>query len=976
MTPGRWQQVKGLLAEVLEADPCQRSAHLDQVCAEDRSLRLEVESLLAAEQGPVARLLHPPAVVNGPDGCPPSTNARIGRRIGDYQIVEEIGIGGMGEVYRAFRADDQYRKEVALKLVRAGQDSKFVVARFKNERQVLANLDHSNIARLLDGGTTEEGVPFLVMDLIAGQPITEYCDAARLPTTERLRLFLKVCSAVQYAHQRLIVHRDLKPSNILVTAEGIPKLLDFGIAKILDPSSADSSEPTISMFRLLTPGYASPEQIKGEANTTASDVYSLGVLLYELLTGHRPYRISGHAPHEIERAVCEFEPEPPSAVLWRNETQETSDGSSLITPLSVSAVRDGSPEKLRKSLRGDLDNIVLTALRKEPERRYTSPEQLAADIQRHLENLPVTASKDTFRYRSSKFVRRHKAGVAAAVIVVLTVFSGLAATLYEAHVARQQEFRAEQRFNDVRELANSLMFEVHDSIQDLPGSTPARKFVVERALRYLDSLSRDAVSDVSLQKELATAYEKVGTVQGNPFGANLGDIRGALQSYHKSLAIRELLGKTKSGNVDDQVALARIQRLFAATSANLPEAGDEQATLSRELAALATAEKAFKLAPSNPDVLQELQANYDLLFTLRHYAGDYEGAWEYLEKEQPIIEQRLRATPDDLSIQLALGKAEVKSGQELAKLGFRTDAALGHFRRGIQIFKFLSAHGTDANAGRYLAVAQDRFGDALLMDANVTGALQSYRKEVQILEPLLMRDPTNAVVQLDLGSALAKVGDAMALKGELKTGLATLNRAAAMFRTQIKRDPSYTEPRWSLAWSLLWMGDVLGRSGSPALAMEKYREALEMWEKNDSSFIQAIVAGIHVRMGAMFARMGKPSQASQEYQQALVAEQRIIELAPYMLDARYLLADACSGLGELKMSGSHHSRSLRVQTQQWTEARSWYQRSLEAWSRIQNPGSRTPVGFECGNPKQVAQHLARCNTALRGIQAGESAGRQ
>ena len=371
MTPERWNEIKDKLDAVLELEPAQRPAFLDQISSVDPELRQELESLITShEKAGTDFLNRPPLQATSSQPEPTGRDPMIGRRLGTYQITEQIGAGGMGEVYRAFRADDQYRKQVAIKLVRAGQDSDFVIHRFKNERQILASLDHPNIARLLDGGTTVEGVPYFVMELIDGQPITEYCDSRKLPIAERIKLFLAVCSAVQYAHQRLIVHRDIKPSNILVTLDGTPKLLDFGIAKILETDSQTGpAEPTLTIFRALTPGYASPEQVKGEAITTASDVYSLGVVLYELLTGHHPYAAPGSTPQQIARAVCEVEPEKPSTVVGRIETLKPGRGEPL-QGATASSIHDGSTEKLSKRLSGDLDNIVLMALRKEPERRY------------------------------------------------------------------------------------------------------------------------------------------------------------------------------------------------------------------------------------------------------------------------------------------------------------------------------------------------------------------------------------------------------------------------------------------------------------------------------------------------------------------------------------------------------------------------------------------------------------------------------
>src|SRR5580693_2942809 len=547
----RWHEIKDKLDAVLKLAPEQRPAYLDQVSTADPELRRELESLIAShEQAGTDFLNVPPPQAAADPSAPNNLNPdhrepMIGRRLGTYEIVEQIGAGGMGEVYRASRADDQYRKQVAIKLVRASQNSDFVIRRFKNERQILASLDHPNIARLLDGGTTEEGVPYFVMELIEGQPITEYCDSRNLPIVERLKLFTSVCSAVQYAHQRLIVHRDIKPSNILVTHEGMPKLLDFGIAKIVDTDSG-TGPATLTIFRALTPGYASPEQVKGEPITTVSDVYALGVVLYELLTGQHPYSAPGSTPHQIARAVCEVDPEKPSTVVRRTEGSPSPGGRTTVGTGTTVPLGESSTDRLSKRLSGDLDNIVLMALRKEPERRYASVDKFAEDLRRHLANLPVFARKDTAGYRISKFVARHKAGVAATAAAIIILIVGIVATLREAQIAREQasiarsqRARAEARFNDVRKLANSLMFEVHDSIKDLPGSTAARKLLTDRAVEYLDSLSQEASGDVALQGELAAAYDRVGDLLGYNGAANLGDLSGALKSYEKALAIRE-----------------------------------------------------------------------------------------------------------------------------------------------------------------------------------------------------------------------------------------------------------------------------------------------------------------------------------------------------------------------------------------------------------------------------------------------------
>ncbi len=332
----------------------------------------------------------------------------VGIRVGPYEVLRELGRGGMGVVYLAARADEQFRKRVAIKVIKTGPDEEGVIRRFRRERQILASLDHPNVARLLDGGATGDGRPYFVMEYIEGHPLHEYCDRHRLSIVDRLKVFQQVCSAVAYAHRNLIVHRDLKPSNIIVTADGIPRLLDFGIAKLLNPELS-AETPTVTGLA-LTPEYASPEQARGDVVTTASDVYSLGVLLYELLTGHRPYRLKTRLPMEVLKAVCEQEPERPSTIV--RQAEDTTDGSRavVITPEGVSRARDLTPDRLGRRLRGDLDNIVLMALRKEPLRRYASAEALSEDLRRYLEGLPVKARKGTSAYRAGKYVKRHAVG--------------------------------------------------------------------------------------------------------------------------------------------------------------------------------------------------------------------------------------------------------------------------------------------------------------------------------------------------------------------------------------------------------------------------------------------------------------------------------------------------------------------------------------------------------------------------------------
>jgi serine/threonine protein kinase len=491
MTPEHWKHLRELFAVAIEYGPDQRATYLDEICADDPALRDEIDSLVASHFD-AETFIETPAFGSA---LQPTTELApeeiAGRRIGSYELVRELGRGGMGTVYLAERADKQYEKLVAIKIVRRGMDTDDILRRFRNERQILASLDHPNIARLLDGGTTDEGLPFLVMEYVEGIPVTDYCDDRRLATNSRLQIFRTICAAVQHAHQNLVIHRDLKPSNILITPDGVPKLLDFGIAKVFNLDVADpAAQHTLTELRVLTPFYASPEQVRGETLTTASDVYSLGILLYELLTGVHPYRSGNLANHELARVICEQEPMRPSAAILETKMQNGDSENN-----SHSAIRNP------KSLRGDMDNIISMALRKEPARRYPSVGEFSEDIRRHLDGLPVVARKDTFKYRATKFVRRNRLSVAAGAIIILSLISGMAATAWQARVARREKANAENVNSFLKKLlvySNPMV-----KVSGKDGGATSMKDVLDEAGKRLDG------EEFSSQPEVKAELEKI-----------------------------------------------------------------------------------------------------------------------------------------------------------------------------------------------------------------------------------------------------------------------------------------------------------------------------------------------------------------------------------------------------------------------------------------------------------------------------------
>jgi serine/threonine protein kinase/Tfp pilus assembly protein PilF len=425
-------------------------------------------------------------------------------RLGIYQVLRKIGSGGMGSVYLALRADEDFKKHVAIKVIRKGMDSEDIISRFRRERQILSSLDHPNIARFLDGGTTQEGLPYFVMEHVQGVPLTEYCDHHQLNINQCLELFRSVCSAVQYAHQNLVVHRDLKPGNILVTADGTVKLLDFGIAKLLNPDLFDvEAPPTATNIRVMTPEYASPEQARGGPITTASDVYSMGVVLYELLTGLRPYQFTNRNQVEICRVICEQEPTKPSTAVSEKGNADME---------KFSALRGATSQKLRKQLQGDLDNIVLSALRKEPQLRYASAQAISDDVGRYLEGYTVSARQPTWRYRAGKYLTRHKIGVAASAMVVFLLLASSVLLLYQNARIRRERDTAEREKQKAEQVTKLLVnvFEVNDPDEAKGETITAREILDRGAQRVTKELQDKPDVQAQLLRTIGTIYTRLG----------------------------------------------------------------------------------------------------------------------------------------------------------------------------------------------------------------------------------------------------------------------------------------------------------------------------------------------------------------------------------------------------------------------------------------------------------------------------------
>ncbi|MEQ1604772.1 MAG: protein kinase [Pyrinomonadaceae bacterium] len=759
----KWEQVKEIFSSALDIEPHQRNDFVAEKCNGDNDLRAEVESWLASHDESEDFIERPAITAKEIIG----DDSIRGRHFGTYAIVREIGHGGMGAVYLAKRTDGEFEQEVALKIVRQSIAEQNMIERFRRERQILASLNHPNIAKLLDGGVSENGEPFLAMEFVEGLTISEYVSNRTLSINEILTLFIKVCSAAAYAHRNLVVHRDIKPGNILVTSAGEPKLLDFGLAKLIDESLGHDLTTTRTEFRALTPAYASPEQLNGESITTSSDVYSLGVLLCELLTGQRPFKLEGMSLNEMINAVSTLEPELPS--------------------------RTAAPNS---KLRGDLDNIILKALRNEPDRRYKSVEQFAEDIQRYLSGLPVLARSDTLYYRVSKFVMRHRIGVAAAALILITLMTGIALTVREKR-------KADRRFNDVRQLANALVFEVDNEIQK--GPTKGRAMIAKRALEYLDSLALESGNEFDLQLELAAGYLKVGDIQGKPYRPNLGDTVGAVASYQKAQVLLESLTIANPSNLEAR----RYLSLCYQSLGRVQQRNSEwDAALESERKAVYLSEGLVATDPANAQYSSLLADNYvqcgAALYQLGRGAtvADHHQAIEYFRKALAIHSSLSAAEPDNTEYRYATGVDYEYVGIAFNRLGDMTGdlenhlAALENHRKEFAINEGLAAFDpSNAAFRRIVADAYGEVGLSQLKLGRTAEALENFRHRLAIFESVKASDATNIEAIRDVVNSLLEIGPTLAKLDNNPEALAQMRKALALQQTLTEAEPDNIETR-------------------------------------------------------------------------------------------------------------------------------------------------------------------------------------
>jgi len=765
----------------LDVSVAGREDFLKKECGDDDELFAKIQSLLEAdsEASENSFLERPAFVIEAENLFENLNDSRIGQTVGDYKITGKLGEGGMGDVYLAARADGQIEKRAAVKIVKRGMDSEEVLRRFYRERQILANLEHSSIARLLDAGMTTDGLPFFVMELVEGLPVDEFCRRENLSLDGKLDLFREICAAIAEAHRNLIVHRDLKPSNILVCADGAPKLLDFGIAKFLNETDA---EKTKTEMRVLTPAFASPEQMTGGAITTATDIYALGLILKKILL---------------------------------TETGEKSE-----------------------KIPADLQNIIATATDEDPARRYSSAERLADDIHNFQRGLPVSARPATAFYRASKFIKRNKIATFAAISVFFALAFGVGVALYQAQIARAERLRAEQRFEETRNIAKAVIFNYYDEINKLTGATKVRSMMISDALKYLDNLANDesATRDKNLRLELAEGFLRMGDVQGIPYGDNLGDSAGALESYQKAL---NLLENAPAENLEFIKTRAKVFQKLALISVRQENSRDKTIEYTNR-----SIELLEKIAAAEPNSANKM-ALADGYFQLSAYigvSGELEKSVSILQKVAAISGELSQSEPENAEFAFFDLKVNGRIAFHYSQMGFdemyfwnenaareNYEKSVPYFERSIELAKKLSAADPEnTKYPRAEAIQKSNLAEALAEIGRTDEALKLQREVLDYQKNILETDAANQEIKFAVAEDYLDLSRTLIYRGEKSAAQENFERGIKIMEELIKSDPTNSEfTEFQFANFTNYYGDAQIRTGDYKGATESYRRALE-----------------------------------------------------------------------------------------------------------------------------------------------------
>jgi eukaryotic-like serine/threonine-protein kinase len=893
---GQWREISPYLDYALSLPEGERERWLDSFRSEKPELAAVLQQLLDERRALAGEHFLSRMPVRVASGV-----SILDQKIGPYSLISLIGQGGMGSVWLAERSDGRFERRVAIKFLRFAMSSGVGTERFKREGKILGQLTDPHIAELMDAGVTANGEPYLVLEYVDGRPIDQYCDKQKLDVAVRIRLFLDVLSAVAHAHANLIVHRDIKPSNVLVRSDGQVKLLDFGIAKLL----AEEGNPAATLLTdegrgAMTPQFAAPEQVTGESITTATDVYALGVLLYLLLTGQHPAGQRLNSTAELIKAIVDTEPPPPSDVAISAEAKE------------LAEKRASTPEKLRRQLRGDLDTIVGKALKKNPAERYGSVTALAGDLQGFLRHEPIKARPDTIGYRAAKFLRRNRVAVTLAAAALAAIIASLGVAIYQARIAQR-------RFQDVRKLAHTFVFDLHDEVAKLGGSTKVREMMVETGLQYLDNLARNAGGDLELQREIAAGYMKIGAAQGYPTQPNLGRMADAMASYRKAGDIYERIARKDDAYLPDLAAFYRSYAgLFRASN---------QRQRARELY-----EAAIQIL-DQVRAHQQLDPERENLYTrawcnvgdIDEDVQEYRLAWTEFQRCSELAHAQLNRKRDQQSLEMVAQSAE--------RVGTAAQE-LGHLREAIKAFdddenavhQLLAAEPLNPRFHRLLALMYQFRGRVYFTDAypnygNPEQALRDLRLYLETAQEMLQRDPNDTSAQNSVAIAEFKVSYSL-LGSDPIAAIRLASDSIRLFDQMIASKGDYLQAVSSRTEGLRILGEAQLKAGRSAEARSSADLALgasrEMNQTPDDrvNLVEALIfAGDASAATRDLARAESLLREARDEAQGIARSQELTNLIP--------LATAEEALGTFYF---HRHRTR--------EARACYERIVNLWQQF------------------------------------------